>query len=230
VTNFKLKFNTHHIHTQANPTTNRNSEDSRWRRQADDGKCVPVPSTRRTNECPDEGSRRRMRINDYIRDALLRSSVGILFVFGLEHSSCRVCLIPFTNNNGHKTSPRIRFKRTFLPPLPIRRMVTILVLFPLQQRGLKHIVLSATVIHDGAKARHLPSIVGHAGNRLIETVIPLKAQRSPNCARIIKMSFHRELASSASEVRDILSRWKETTRRFYDCAVRGYHREGTWRP
>jgi undecaprenyl diphosphate synthase len=169
---------------------------------------VPVQVPRR--------SRRSIRIHNYLRCTPLCTPlffafiICILIVFGLEHSSSCHAYPLSTNTNGQKSSPRISPTHIFASssgPVPA-------------SEGPRHIAFICDGNSRWAKARNLPSIAGHAAgaNRLIDTVKALKCKGVAYCTMY---AFSTEnWRRPASEVRDILSVVEETTRQFYDWALR----------
>jgi undecaprenyl diphosphate synthase len=158
-------------------------------------------------------------MNNYLRCApLFAFSVVALLAFGLEHSTCHA--YPLSSSyNGRISHPRIRPAQIFASsthhntngddsgPIPA-------------SEGPKHVAFICDGNSRWAKARNLPSIAGHAAgaNRLIEIVNALKRKGVAYCTMY---AFSTEnWRRPASEVRDILSIVEETTRRFYDWALR----------
>lgn len=170
-------------------------------------------------------SRRVIRVNYFLRcSPLFAFSIGILLTFGLEHSTCHAYPLS-TSNNRQKSSTTIR---------PTHRFATSSYLqthtngdddsgshLPASEGGTpRHVAFICDGNSRWAKARNLPSIAGHAAgaSRLIETVRSLKRKGVAYCTMY---AFSTEnWRRPASEVRDILSVVEETTRRFYDWALR----------
>jgi undecaprenyl diphosphate synthase len=168
------------------------------------------------------GSRRSIRINNYLRcTPLFAFSIGILLLFGLEHSSCHAFPLSTSSNNGHKSSPRIRPTRSFASSTQHYTNGDDANSLPASSEGPKHIAFICDGNSRWAKARHLPSVAGHAAgaNRLIETVKALKKRKDVKYCTMYAFSTE-NWRRPASEVRDILSVVEETTRRFYDWALR----------
>jgi undecaprenyl diphosphate synthase len=153
---------------------------------------------------------------------LFALSIGILLLaFGLEHSPYCHAYPLSTSNKGQISNPRITPTSMFASPShhptngddsgPIPTA---------SESGPRHIAFICDGNSRWAKARNLPSIAGHAAgaNRLIETV---KALQRKGVAYCTMYAFSTEnWRRPASEVRDILSVVEETTRRFYDWALR----------
>jgi undecaprenyl diphosphate synthase len=149
-----------------------------------------------------------------------------LLVFGLEHFSCHAYPLSTSNNGWHKSnpkSPRIRPTDRFASS-PLHHTNgddSGAISAAASEDGPKHIAFICDGNSRWAKARHLPSIAGHAAgaNRLIETVKALKARK--DVAYCTMYAFSTEnWRRPASEVRDILFLFEQTTRRFYDGALR----------
>jgi undecaprenyl diphosphate synthase len=172
------------------------------------------------NSAQTRQSRHSIRINNHLRCSPLFAFISILLAFGLEHSSCHAYTNPLsTSNNGQKSSPRIRPTRIFASSTHHHTngddsdAAT-------ASEGPRHIAFICDGNSRWAKARNLPSIAGHAAgaNRLIETVKALKRKGVAYCTMY---AFSTEnWRRPESEVRDILSVMEETTRRFYDWALR----------
>jgi undecaprenyl diphosphate synthase len=161
-------------------------------------------------------------MNNHLRcTPLFAFSIGILLLaFGLDHSSCHAYPLSISNN-GHISNPRIRPTSIFAASSHQQTNGDDSGPIPAASEGTpKHIAFICDGNSRWAKARNLPSIAGHAAgaNRLIETV---KALQRKGVAYCTMYAFSTEnWRRPASEVRDILFLFEETTRRFYDWALR----------